>query len=374
MALLCGVSHLFAQRGAAPIQVYGYFQTTLQYINYDDSNNDETTFTLQQLNLFFQKDLAKNWSAFINFEVLNNFSSSRDWGAINLEEAWVKYRVSNELNVKFGLQIPIFNHLNEIKNRTPLLPYVIRPVVYETSFNEFLALEEYAPLQAFLQAYGFFSAGKIKLDYAGYIGNSPNINSDPNQGVTGVDTTDTFLFGGRVGLRYKDLKMGVSGAYDRISAIRLPFAFGNELFRDIPESPRFRFGADVSLNTRKILLEGEIILVNYDVEFRRMPGDIGTLPQLTFKRRFYYGTAGYHVIEPLLVYANWWLASEETLPFVTNDFEAWSIGAAYSLNDRLVFKAQFGLPAAKAEILQGFNPLEEAIDFEFYSVAASVFF
>ena len=39
--------------------------------------------------------------------------------AFNLKEAWVRYLMSGAFNLKLGLQIPIFNHFNEIKNKMP---------------------------------------------------------------------------------------------------------------------------------------------------------------------------------------------------------------------------------------------------------------
>jgi hypothetical protein len=103
----------------------------------------------------FCQKISAELDGFCQFEVLNTFSSSRQWGAFNVEEAWVKYNPNMRFNLKLGLQIPIFNNLNEIKNRTPLLPYIIRPLVYETSFGEIFPIEEFVPARAFVQAYGF---------------------------------------------------------------------------------------------------------------------------------------------------------------------------------------------------------------------------
>jgi hypothetical protein len=122
-------------------------------------------------------------------------------------------------NLKLGLSIPTFNNLNEINNRTPLLPYVIRPLVYETSFNEFIPIEEFVPARAFVQAYGFFPFGESKLDYAVFVGNSPNINSDPERGQTGTDTTATILVGGRLGIRYRELNLGFSATREPPAAM-----------------------------------------------------------------------------------------------------------------------------------------------------------
>ncbi len=67
--------------------------------------------------------------------------------------------------------VPTFNNLNEIKNRTPLLPYIFRPFVYEASVFDLFPVNELVPEQAFLQVYGFIPAGEVKFDYAVYVGN-----------------------------------------------------------------------------------------------------------------------------------------------------------------------------------------------------------
>ncbi len=122
--LLCcllglGVSEAAGQFGELPITTFGYFQTSFQHRTSFGDDPAQNSFSLQQLNLFFQTDVSERWRAFVNFEVLNNFSSSRRWGGFNVEEAWLRYRLKTSFNLKIGLQIPIFNSLNEIKNRTP---------------------------------------------------------------------------------------------------------------------------------------------------------------------------------------------------------------------------------------------------------------
>ena len=211
--LLCFVAtNSLAQSGTSDLNIFGYFQNSFQHQIETEKDSKENSFSVQQLNLFFQKDLAPDWRAFVNFEFLNSFSSSRQWGAANLEEAWVKYSANEKFNLKLGLLIPIFNNLNEIKNRTPILPYIVRPIVYETSFREFIDVDQYTPERAFAQAYGFIPVGEAKFDYAVYVGNSPNIASSDSiyKGQTGLDTTNTILLGGRIGLRYHDFKLGLS--------------------------------------------------------------------------------------------------------------------------------------------------------------------
>jgi hypothetical protein len=106
------------------LQVFGFFQNAFihqtEYTATPPFNGESArnSFSVQQHNLFFRKDLDRNWRAFVNHKGFNSFSSSRRWGSLNLEEAWVRYRANS--------------NLNEINNRTPLLPYIIRPLVYDT--------------------------------------------------------------------------------------------------------------------------------------------------------------------------------------------------------------------------------------------------
>ena len=135
-----GCQTVNGQSESRPLEIFGYFQNEFEHQHHTDSGSFNT-FALQELNLFFRKDLGKGLTSFVNLEAINNFSSSKRWGSLDLQEAWVRYKVGRRLNLKFGLQIPIFNNLNEIKNRTPLLPYVIRPLVYEASFSDIIPLD-----------------------------------------------------------------------------------------------------------------------------------------------------------------------------------------------------------------------------------------
>lgn len=373
-------SGLLAQ-GEDDLRVFGYFQTSFQHVS-SDVSRDENTFNLQQLNLFFQKNISTHWSAFVNFEILNNYSSSRHWGALNLEEAWVKYRYNKSFTLKLGLSVPAFNYLNEIKNRTPLLPYIIRPLIYETSFGEFLALEEFVPARAFVQAYGFFPVGGAKLDYALYLGNSPNINNNSERGQTGVDTTATVLVGGRVGIRLTDGQAGISATYDRTNMFRDALLHSNIAFLlasrspdDFQERPRFRLGADLSYLWNKIYLESEYVSVVYDDGWEELEAD----------RQFYYFTLGYHLSERLFIYGGYWESQEEytiveeisssvfgdDIEFTTGEFDIRVPvgGLSYRLNDRITLKAQYARPLLKSNTPQFLiNDTEN-----FYSLAASVF-
>jgi hypothetical protein len=368
-------TRLISQEKENPLKIFGYFQNTFLHETEASQAFQDNSFVLQQLNMFFQKDIDTNWRAFVNLEFLNNFSSSRRWGAANLEEAWLRYRKNASFNLKFGLLLPTFNNLNEIKNRTPLLPYIIRPVVYETSFGEFFSIEEFTPGRAFIQAYGFASlSDNTKFDYALYLGNSPNINSDPDRGQTGVDTTDTFLVGGRIGLRYKDLKFGFSLSRDNDSQfIKLvapvdTFNLGGDFSRFL-EVPRLRIGNDFQLNYDRFSVEGETIIYRLANE-----------SEADFERFFYYVTLGYQHTEQLFAYISYWYAIEKFQLFEQDvqrvRFRIPTLGIAYYLNERIRLKAQYATALVNFDINlpASAEPFNEDHNTKFYAIAASVFF
>jgi hypothetical protein len=366
-------SDSFAQREDTPLRIFGYFQNSLQHWTAFENHPTQNSFNLQQLNLFLQKDLSRNWTAFVNFEVLNTFSSNRQWGAFNLEEAWVKYEPNMKFNLKLGLQIPIFNNLNEIKNRTPLLPYIIRPLVYETSFGELISLEDFVPARAFVQAYGFLPAGETKFEYAAYLGNSPNINNDPVNGQTGVDTSATFLFGGRFGIRYRELKLGFSACSEkRNEFMKLAPSLGRSP-ADLQELSTTHLGGDLSYNLANFSVESEFITVNVNED----------IPEVKFELGFYYATLGYHFNERLFVYGSYWFTDAHAKLLALKDKEirdddifVSTAGISYDLNDRIRLKGQFARVTAK-ETLQVISKdlVEKSQDkFNILAIAASVFF
>ncbi len=360
LCLTCPVTDVNAQAGEKPLRIFGYFQNTFQHqtesqdrfidgVFVDNWDNSENSFTAQQLNLFFQKDIDPKWRAFVNFEFLNNFSSSRQQGNASLEEAWIRYRANSTFNLKLGLLLPTFNNLNEIKNRTPLLPYIIRPLIYETAFREFIAVEDYTPQRAFVQAYGFLPAGTLNLDYAAYLGNSPNVRTLEQEGQSGTDSTDTFLVGARLGIRYGELKTGVSvtrendnqldGAFDNPDLRQLAFLTsgrdpGNASASRFREVPRTRLGFDLSYYWHGLSVEAETVSFKVQNE-----------SELDIERSFYYATIGYEVTDEIFIYGSYWKTDDKTelfdLDLATADFKIPTVGFSYRVNDRILLKAQY---------------------------------
>ncbi|MCB0264513.1 MAG: hypothetical protein KDE57_07780 [Calditrichaeota bacterium] len=363
----------FAQTEETPLNVFGYFQTSFQNWTKYNNHPNQTSFSVQQLNFFFQKKLARKWSAFVNFEFVNNYSSIRNWGSADLQEAWIRYRSNEKFNLKLGLQIPIFNNLNEINNRTPILPYIIRPLVYETSFKEFIPLEEYVPRQAFVQAYGFIPVGKAKIDYAAYTGNSSNINSDRENWQTGVDTTSHFLFGGRLGLRVKEWKAGVSATYQqRNEYVGLADSL-NKPQNELRGLPHYRFGGDLSFHFQNFSFEAEYIDTYIHTG----------IDEFELGLNFYYFTLSYQLNEAIVIFGSHWITNlhfkldgVNHSHYEDEDITVPNFGMTYNVSDRLRLKAHYArVRSDQKDTINNSLEFRKNVDkFSVIAVAASVFF
>jgi len=357
-----------------PLKVFGYFQTEFFYDRTDFEDQRRSSFVLQHLNLLLQKDLGRSWSSYVNFEFINSYNSSEDWGSFNIQEAWLRYRYDNRLNIKLGLHIPTFNNLNEIKNRTPLLPYIIRPVVYESSLEDVISLDQYVPNRAYVQAYGFLPLKRAKIDYAFYLGNSPNINSDTSLGQTGVDTTDTYLVGGRVGVRYEELKVGVSGTFDQSNFLFDLLGRSGLSLDEGEELDRFRLGFDLSYRWGGFFFESEYIKVIHDEEGQTVDLDL----------YFYYGLLGYEFSDRLQGYVMYMATEEDVLleaeeqgiiqgPVTIDEDQMIripTVGLAYRITDRISAKAQYAHVRVDVDIDAESIELNE----DYFALAISAFF
>ncbi len=251
--------------------VYGYFQGIARY--YELKSNPHPTvdrsfsFSIQQMNVFMFKQFDANFSAFTSLEITNSFSSEKEWGGLALEQAWVKYDRSSKFRVKAGLLIPTFNNLNTIKDRTPLLPYILRPFPYETVVEDFFKTEELAPQRAGIEVYGTLDLGRsVKLDYATYVGNVDAfvIRDAIDTLPSGSDSTLTKLVGGRIGIRYNALKLGLSSSVDKADLSRIPVFVTD--FEGVGVVDRIRVGADLSYMFSRFFFESELIWVHYKLD------------------------------------------------------------------------------------------------------------
>ncbi|MEO8168774.1 MAG: hypothetical protein ABI623_11035, partial [bacterium] len=297
------------------------------------------SFYLQQLNLMGSNEFTPNINAFVNFELTNTYSSSAGWGSFSIREAWVKYRFSNELNVKAGLSVPVFNNLNEIKNRTPLLPYIFRPFVYEASIADIFPANELVPEHAFLQVYGFAPIGEVKLDYAAYVGNGDqqNINASPtNYFSRGQDTTLFKMVGGRVGVRTGHFKAGVSMTADK----------DNGALLGLGPVPRQRFGADLSFEISGLSGEFEMIAVHHVMtqeQTATLAAVAGMVPAVgtNLDKLFYYGLLSYDITEKVFAYAGYNYLKDKSVTALDYGLQGITVGGGFRVHSRVVVKGQY---------------------------------
>jgi hypothetical protein len=376
-----------AQTTAGETKIFGYFQGT-----YLDSRPTlfvkNTTFAVQQLNLFLSTDLGSGFGSFVGLELSNSFSTERSWGNFSLEEAWLRYTYSPLLNVKFGQLVPQFGNLNEIKNRTPLLPYIQRPLVYESSYNTIIDFKPYYPALANIQITGTVNLGPIKADYAVFGGNSdPNYvaTSNGDNWARGWDTTQSKMVGGRVGARAFGVKAGVSATFDRFRGF---FKRGGYGF--IPADtwvgniPRRRVGLDLSYNGHGFFFESEAIFVSHDLTPEAKTflnavsqpvvvpaGPVNVTIESPFgnslDKMFVYANLGYDITDQVFVYAGW-SNTRDHYDKIFEDLVITTFGAGFRPVESVVLKAQY----AKLDV--GMIPFTGEYAHNVYYLAASVSF
>ncbi len=281
-----------------------------RYVAEEDASGDSgySSFRLPQPNLFFARDFGDDFGAFVSAEFLNSYNSGEDFGIARLGEGWVRYEYGQSLKIKGGLLIPKFNNLNEIKNRTPLLPYITRPYVYEQSYKNLIGNGDYVPQRAYGQVYGTLPIGEVEFDYAAYVGNSdPGFltSGDASYPVSGTDTTYSKLFGGRVGVQYQGVKAGVSGTIDEANMREVDLSIAQTTVPQagLGDVDRYRIGADLSFDINDFFVESEIISVTYSLTdeqeaqwdgLRQRPAYSDVLGE-NLDQLFYYGVVGYQV-------------------------------------------------------------------------------
>jgi hypothetical protein len=363
------------------LEIFGFFQTRLsrskghtkmvvdvptslgiQKINYLDNSADYLSPNVQQLNVFMRKELTDNVTAWVNIEYVNSFSSDKKWGSMEVNEAWVNYEVSNALNVKAGMLVPRFNYLNELKNKMPLLPYVIRPIIYETALTSVVNASAFLPTKAFIQLNGYLPINDMTLDYSAFCGPSENsyINSGAVQAgkETGVDTTVFKSFGGRVGIKYGNLRLGVSASYDK----------QNEQDTYGEDVPRTRIGSDFGFSAFNFFFDGEFIKVILNPD--NTTEDLDKL--------FYYGTLGYNFSDSYYLACTYSVIKDQQVSYLKEGLNSGSIVFGYRPFDSLVLKAEYSGVWFDGDfkVNVGGNQLNANMDltYETFSIAASVQF
>jgi hypothetical protein len=326
------------------LKVFGYFQNMYDRMTVSRDQQapvwNENTFLMQQMNVFFAKNFGTEFSAFSSIEFTNSYNSTNNVGGMQVEEAWFKYSPSNAFNVKAGQLVPMFNLMNEIKNRNVLLPYIFRPLVYETIYNGQFGNEEFVPFYANLEVYGNLSLGSdFRFNYAGYMGNlsSDNLlktNSGPS---VGQDTSRYKMFGARFGIEKGNLALGVSGTYDRKNL----WAYG------IGYVPRMRFGAYLNYSIAGFEFESEYIRV-----YNKLSADDKTtldkyevanpFGAKGFDKYYWHANLLYNITDQLFLYAGVdYLKTQDNLYSMNGLKQPIELGAGYKINDSIVLKGEY---------------------------------
>jgi hypothetical protein len=362
---ICGLLLFFS---AAPgqtegINIFGYFQA--QASNYESlpSRYSSTTpvvrtlnFGLTQANVFVTKNFAPGLSSFVNFEFVNNFSSDRQWGSFNLQEAFLRYEYDETFTVKAGYFIPRFNSMYEVYNRTPLFPYLLRPLMYETQFGQLTNIFNALPSRALLQVSGVVPAGELGIEYAAYIGNpgeafieSRNVPINPAYVPVGQNATNYKAVGGRLGLKYDAISMGVSGVLDKDNKRSFVIDLDGTQTGSFGDLDRQRYGADFSASWNGFTLTSELLLTTTSLtqEQKDSLEVWANIPNSQVGNNFdvksYFVSLQYDATQKVSVYGMYELYNDNFMPFLIgiDGYGGWTGGVAYHCTDDIVLKGQY---------------------------------
>lgn len=328
------------------LKIFGYFQNNYTYFNVytgDTQSMSTNSFLMQQMNVFLQKNINTQFSAFVNVEFTNSFSLQDSIGGFNIQEAWLKYSPSSLFNLKAGVLIPRFNNFNEIKNRTVLLPYVYRPIAYETYFFTQFGTSEFVPTSANLQVYGDIPVGKLSLNYAAFYGNSETSmeNKNSNFWGPGQDPTPYKMVGGRIGAEYDNLQLGVSVTNDRKNLNQEGNGFQMAKY-NLGYVPRTRFGAYLNYSLAGFELEAEIIKVYYNLsDGQKQTLASNPLNPASFDKTFDHVNLLYNFTDKLAAYVGYDYMKAEDNFFTASGVKIYNYGVSYKATDGILLKAQY---------------------------------
>jgi len=252
--------------------------------------------------------------------------------------------------VEAGVIIPRFNNFNEIKNRTVLLPYIYRPLAYETYFFDMYSTGEFVPTSANLEIYGDIPVSRVYLNYTIFGGNS-EINSlatnttPPGAAGPGQDPTSYKLIGGRIGLEYSNLQLGVSATFDRkdFSSYKIGFI------------PRTRLGGYLNYSFDKFELEAEYIKVAYKLTqankdtltsiaptLEHLPSGPILLPApQDFNKTFWHANLLYNIQDNFGVYAGYDYIQGKDNIFTEGGINQYNFGGFYNATNSIILKAEY---------------------------------
>lgn len=329
------------QENALGLDVFGYAQVSFAAIQGTSVVPSSSSFLLQQMDLMLGRQFDSRFSMFADIQFTNSYSSNWNWGVLNLEEGWVKYSAGLGLNVKAGLLIPSFNAMHQIKNRTPLIPYIFRPFVYETAMANIIDFEAFLPMRAYVEVYGRLPIGTLYGEYAVYAGNSDAgfIASEERPFmVSGMDTTKFKLVGARIGVSNSWLRAGASFTSDKENHTNMGIGFLR----------RYRFGGDISVRVEPLTMEGEVIVVrpqmgDQERAIMEMLSSSNPLIGKDFDRLFWYGTLLWDVTEEYFAYGTYAYVQSNENAALSYGLRELSFGGGWRPIEQIVVKAQIAM-------------------------------
>lgn len=345
------------------VKILGYFQGAAMHFRSVPSIQSASTqivesndFSISQANLLVQKNSTWGLSAMVNLEFTNNYSSNRGFGSFNLQEAFIRYDYSNQLSIKAGLFIPMFNSMYETYNRTPLLPYLFRPAMYEVQQQTLTGMFTLLPSRAMMQISGYVPIDNGKFDYALFLGNADEFIENafkpirPDYIASGQNASNYASLGGRIGVRTNTLKAGFSLVNDVSNrrSFYIDAAFKEE--RNFGDLARLRFGADFSWTIGRVTLSGEYIRSQSkltqqqqdSLEFwsRQPDTQIGGS---NFDAEAYFATVQADLTDELFAYGSIDSYKDNARAYYLGNAgqRGFSLGAGYRVADDLVVKIQY---------------------------------
>jgi len=223
------------------------------------------------------------------------------------------------------------------------LPYIYRPIAYETYFFNLFGTGEFVPISANLQVYGEFPVGDLSLNYAVYYGNSETemLNNNKSFLGTGQDPTPYKMVGGRIGAEYKDLQIGGSFTYDRKGLDSASNAMGIVKY-NIGFIPRTRVGGYLNYSVAGFDLEAEIIQVYYKLsDVNKATLATNPMNPSSFDKTFYHVNLLYNITDQLGAYAGYDYLEGKDNFFIKNGVKIYNFGLSYKVIDEVLLKAQY---------------------------------
>ena len=150
-----------------------------------------------------------------------------------------------------------------------------------------------------------------------------------------TDTTESKLFGGRIGIRRGNLKAGFSGTIDHANMQQL----GMGAVR------RYRMGADLSFAINSFFVESEFISLVHNLSTSQEATYSFLSAQSPFlgsslNKYYYYVLLGYRIGDQVTLYTSYDHLEDHALGLVEEGVNIFSVGAAYWPIYSAVFKVQ----------------------------------